>query len=132
MQPLWKKCDVVTVISGGTAPLDLALHPSRFGSTASASATELQLTVANRNYLHQLAPTCTNLRNLHQKIFCQKNKSEEGLSASRALNVNVTDVRRHSTRALLSQADLGNGFVPVRHLNRIVPESDKPSFSFRL
>jgi hypothetical protein len=43
-------------------------------ASASGTASEVQLTVASRNYLHQLASSCTKLRNLHQKIFCQKNK----------------------------------------------------------
>jgi hypothetical protein len=43
-------------------------------ASANGTASEVQLTVANRNYLHQLASSCTKLRNLHQKIFCQKNK----------------------------------------------------------
>jgi hypothetical protein len=79
------KSDVLTVVSGGTAPLqlapdhDLALTPSRFGPSARETATQVQLTVANRNYLHQLASSCTKLRNLHQKIFCQKNKTGRGL-----------------------------------------------------
>jgi hypothetical protein len=72
------KCDVVPVISGiqrmRTQPLLSAPRIHRIGGGASATATEVQLTVANRNYLHQLASSCTNLRNLHQKIFCQKNK----------------------------------------------------------
>jgi hypothetical protein len=77
-QATCKKCDVVPVISGiqrmRTQPLLSAPRIHRIGGGASATATEVQLTVANRNYLHQLASSCTKLRNLHQKIFCQKNK----------------------------------------------------------
>jgi hypothetical protein len=76
MQLLWKKCDVVTVISGRSpAPGFLIVpfyDPALVGSSASVTATEVQLTIVNRNCLHQLAPICTNLRNLHQKIFCRK------------------------------------------------------------
>jgi hypothetical protein len=80
-----KECNVVTVISGIQRMRMLTeallsappIHPN--GGGASETATEVQLTVANRNYLHQLASICTNLRNLHQKIFCPKNKSGRGL-----------------------------------------------------
>jgi hypothetical protein len=51
---------------------------------ASGTAIEVQPSVANRNYLHQLASSCTKLRNLHQKIFCLKNKSGRGLRALQA------------------------------------------------
>ena len=88
-----KESDVLTVVSGGTRPRrlardrDLVLSPSRFDPGASPTATEVQLTVAKCNQLHLLASTCTRLRNLHQKIFCRKNKKGSGLNLNAVFEI---------------------------------------------
>jgi hypothetical protein len=118
----------VTVISGSTAPLNLApayaqdLPLSRFEPSASATASEVQLTVANRNYLHQLAPICTKLRNLHQKIFCQKNKSGRGVPPLQAPSTLTPRLR-------FSCSKVGRG-VPAEPLPSEPNLNDLPSLRF--
>jgi hypothetical protein len=90
-------------------------------ASASGTASEVQLTVANRNYLHQLASSCTKLRNLHQKIFCQKNKSGRGLRALQAPSTltpfsqfSSSKVGRHSLGSPLPSEPNLNGLPSLR------------------
>jgi hypothetical protein len=133
------KSDVLTAVSGGTAPLhlapdhDLALTPSRFAPSASETATQVQLTVANRNYLHQLAPICIKLRNLHQEIFCQKNKTGRGLLPLPPLSTLTPLLRFSSSR--VGRLPSRKGFAPrakaLRAQRVLRSEPTVPASEFR-
>jgi hypothetical protein len=91
-------------------------------TTASETATEVQLTVGDRKHLHQLAMTCTNLRNLHQKIFCRKPIGEDAPPGvfRREHNLNGASSSITACKNFPLKGDMPPAVKPLRELCGLV------------
>ena len=135
MQPLWKKCDVVTVIFRVSLALPLmllCLPSSPFRQTASQlqlRCNQPQVLASTCTNLHLFAPTCATCT---KKYFVRKIKVAEASGLCRPLNLNASSLDHIGGPASAGSLNLNAAFEILFFQGRATPPGSPLPSSLRL